>query len=484
MNTDINETARLLPENSCNQQLYGSSKQTGPCGVDNLRNTDGDQDAKIVNSNYQVEDETSQNSAVTIFSFWNMLMGTSLLSMPWAFQQAGMAQGIIVQVVMCGLAVYTAYLLLIASEKLTDPVTKKAPEYTEMCRNLVGRWAEWLNILASTVILASALIVYWILMVELLYNAVNSVYYFAGGLNNIHHSNVTNLTGEFDNERCMVQEKTFSWWNKNLTVPLLFIPIFLPILLLKKMSFFAKLGALGALSVFALMSIVFVKYVQWGWNADFANTKNKHYIPQILGSFPSLSGLLGMAYFIHNSVTTIFKHNRNQGNNVRDLKIAYMLVLITYMFIGLGVYLTFPLQKSCIKQNFLENLPWNDYLSLAVQVLLFLRMVTVYPIVAYILRVQIFAALVGNEYPGKFYVFVFNIIIMAACVLCAIFYPNIGDIIRYAGAFCAMALMFILPCAIHVILLRRDQSLSKVSCFIHFLIAVVGVINFVAQFTL
>ena len=37
------------------------------------------------------------------------MMGTSLLSMPWAIQQAGFVMGIVLLVVMAGLTLYTCY---------------------------------------------------------------------------------------------------------------------------------------------------------------------------------------------------------------------------------------------------------------------------------------------------------------------------------------------------------------------------------------
>ena len=45
-------------------------------------------------------------------AIWNTMMGTSLLTMPWAFGQAGFAGGIIMMVIMAFLAVYTSYRLL------------------------------------------------------------------------------------------------------------------------------------------------------------------------------------------------------------------------------------------------------------------------------------------------------------------------------------------------------------------------------------
>lgn len=46
------------------------------------------------------------------FAVWNTMMGTSLLSMPWAVEQAGLVGGLCLILVMAALCFYTAYCIL------------------------------------------------------------------------------------------------------------------------------------------------------------------------------------------------------------------------------------------------------------------------------------------------------------------------------------------------------------------------------------
>jgi sodium-coupled neutral amino acid transporter 9 len=55
------------------------------------------------------DSDGKQGSIVTIFSIWNTMMGTSLLAMPWALQQAGLGLGIFLMLFMAAIALYTAY---------------------------------------------------------------------------------------------------------------------------------------------------------------------------------------------------------------------------------------------------------------------------------------------------------------------------------------------------------------------------------------
>lgn len=53
-----------------------------------------------------------QNSLITIFAIWNMLMGTSLLCLPWALHKAGLVCGIVLLLLMVALCCYTANLII------------------------------------------------------------------------------------------------------------------------------------------------------------------------------------------------------------------------------------------------------------------------------------------------------------------------------------------------------------------------------------
>ena len=48
------------------------------------------------------------------------MMGTSLLSMPWAIQQAGFVMGIVLLVTMAGLTLYTCYRVVKSVESVGE----------------------------------------------------------------------------------------------------------------------------------------------------------------------------------------------------------------------------------------------------------------------------------------------------------------------------------------------------------------------------
>lgn len=52
------------------------------------------------------------SSFVTVLSIWNTMMGTSLLSVPWAVGKSGLAGSLIIGFVMAAIACYTALIIV------------------------------------------------------------------------------------------------------------------------------------------------------------------------------------------------------------------------------------------------------------------------------------------------------------------------------------------------------------------------------------
>lgn len=71
----------------------------------------GDKQASIITMSSPILFSTSPqlNEGICRFSIWNTMLGTALLSMPWALQQAGFVLGLLILIVMAAIAFYTAY---------------------------------------------------------------------------------------------------------------------------------------------------------------------------------------------------------------------------------------------------------------------------------------------------------------------------------------------------------------------------------------
>uniref|UniRef100_A0A3P9K530 Neutral amino acid transporter 9 n=1 Tax=Oryzias latipes TaxID=8090 RepID=A0A3P9K530_ORYLA len=448
-------------------------------------------------------DQTSKNSSlISIFAIWNTMMGTSILSIPWGIKQAGFTLGVVILVLTGLLTLYCCYIVL-KSPRTIKSVDTTDWEFPDVCRHYFGKFGQWSSLLFSLVSLLGAMVVYWVLMSNFLFNTGQFIY------NQAHNINVSDSQfGNNGSDQVICPYPVIhpegddcgsggggdagndisfgSYWSKTNTVPLYLIVLLLPLLSFRSASFFARFTFLGTISVVYLIVLVTIKAVRLGFHLEFHWFDPTHfYVPEFRALFPQLTGVLTLAFFIHNCIITLMKNNKHQENNVRDLSVAYLLVGLTYLYVGVLIFGSFPsppLVKDCIQPNFLDNFPSNDVLVFVARMCLLFQMVTVYPMLGYLVRVQVMGQFFGNHYPSFFHVLVLNLFIVGLGVLMAKFYPNIGSIIRFSGAICGLALVFVFPALVHMIPLKREGRLTWLSAVLHSFLIVIGVANVVAQF--
>lgn len=438
-------------------------------------------------------DNEKQGSLVTIFAVWNTIMGSSLLTMPWGMQNSGLLMGVITIVLMGGLCLYTTHKIL--QVQVRHGETNSDGEVAELATLLLGRWAGYIAKMFSLLVLLGAVIVYWVLMSNFLYHSVDYLYETVTHTTSSQDNSSLPLPsvlcpqGEDDGDKInatLLLEMPESLYNKvwdiTTTVPVFLILIIGPLINFRSVTFFTKFNSLGTLSVIYILLFVVIKSASFGINVNFTNVTNIHFTPLFQITFPALSGMAALSFFIHNIIITIMRNNRHQENNTRDLSIAYLLVTLTYAFIGLLFYISFPLQKICISDNLLNNFQNWDPMTVIARVFLFFQLITVYPLIAFMLRSQFFMAVARDVYPGLPHVLGFNTVIVTVCVLFAVFLPSIGTIIRYTGALCGLLYIFTLPILLHLASQRACGKTSLVSTILHLSIPVIGAINLLAQF--
>jgi len=257
-----------------------------------------------------------------------------------------------------------------------------------------------------------------------------------------------------------------------------------PLASVKSATFFTKFNSLGTISILYIFSSVMYRCYEWGFNAKFHENSSELFVPLYKSSFPSLTGILALGLFIHNAIITIMGNNRNQEKNSRDMSIAYILVTGTYIILGASFYLAFPLAKSCIEDNLLNNFRKNDILTVIGRIFLFFQMTTVFPLIMYILRVSFFFPLFRSIWPGLPHILLLNGVCVTVCVLFSVFMPKIGTIIRFSGAACGLVLIFALPPLIYMKSQKQTGHLTRTSIIGHGILILLGVLNFLGQFIL
>ncbi|XP_011693231.1 PREDICTED: sodium-coupled neutral amino acid transporter 9-like isoform X2 [Wasmannia auropunctata] len=426
-----------------------------------------------------------QSSLVTIFSIWNTILGSSLLTMPWGIAMAGFFPGIILNLLMSGLCLYTAYRLVVAHAYHGGGANV---EVLDLCRVYLGKWAEHTARIFSIAVLLGATIAYWILMANFLYNSVNFIYDNIAGLSthpaseNISNKEVLCPKEIQDNNTIVTYEKTFEAlgpaWDLRNTVPVFLALLIFPLLNFNSTTFFTKFNSFGTASVMYLIVFVVIKSASWGVNMDQVEWATSWVIRP---TFPALTGILAMSFFIHNIVINIMQNNRNQEKNGRDLTIAYFLVTVTYIIVGATFFMCFPLPKSCIEDNLLNNFQKWDGLTITARIVLLFQLVTVYPLLAYVLRIQLLSWICKGRSNRALVLFI-NLVLVSICIIFATFVPYIGTIVRYTGALSGLIYVFTFPNLLHLAILKKEGKLTVYSILFHIAIPVIGLLNLIAQF--
>jgi sodium-coupled neutral amino acid transporter 9 len=428
----------------------------------------------------------TNSSLVTIFAIWNTTVGTSLLSMSWGIEKTGLFPAVLINILIAAICLYTTYTLLKVNEK--HGVIGQAGEVCDLCKALIGQWAEILAKIFSLVVLIGANIVYWILMSNFFYNSVQFFYEIVLNMGDAPVSNATVVCPKNETVNLTRADTTSGYtfnkiWDLYSTVPVILGLIMFPMLNWRSITFFTKFNSMGTVSVLYLIIFVAAKASTWGinmpdWNVEF----------YMKPTFCALSGMLSLSYFIHNIIISVMRNNRHQEHNGRDLSIAFGLVTFTYLFIGVVFYICFPLPKFCIEDNLLNNFNKFDVLTIIARILLLFQLFTVFPLISYMLRNDIFNninMIFKNYRFGEFTyprVIILNLGILLVCILFACFLPRIGTLIRYTGALSGLVYIFMLPSLLKIASLRKEDKLTTAQLIFHVSVIVLGSFNLLLQF--
>ncbi|OQR69568.1 putative amino acid permease F13H10.3-like, partial [Tropilaelaps mercedesae] len=439
------------------------------------------------------------------FAIWNTMMGTSLLSIAWIIQKAGLVAAIFCMVGMGLLCLYSAYRvtdsLRFVKSRINEkrkmrgaggglpPKRERLIEFSDVCAEVLGPLGRLSAVIFSVIALIGTLTVFWQLMSRFAENLALFCYAMlhrrlnvvistglmcASGNRNIYHEVGFNAT--VDN----------TWIHNALashyTWPCVLLIIIFPLINIRSPIFFQRFASLGTLSIMYLICYSLFNASQWGINMDLTNRTSTHYDKPFKTSFPTMTGVLCLSFFIHNCILTLLRFQKNPKNNARDICISFLLVGITYCLLGFPLYLTFPLPKRCLADNFVQNFSPNDLMATVTRAFLLLQYTALFPQIAFITRVQLFRIISPGNDHSCVRIFIFNTVIAVICLLTAVFFPNVGLILRYCGALSGLAYVFALPSLVYIFGMRRLGQLTTNSVIVHLSIIAIGIANFVAQF--
>ena len=120
-----------------------------------------------------VEEEAKTGSCVIIFAFWNTMVGSAMVSLPWSFQRSGILLSLIVSFTSFVISFYTCSLTFKTIKKDSDYIfTLK--KYYGKCFSCfdhfcIGNMGYFVGIIGPTILYLGAITVYFCVIVQSLY---------------------------------------------------------------------------------------------------------------------------------------------------------------------------------------------------------------------------------------------------------------------------------------------------------------------------
>lgn len=245
--------------------------------------------------------------------------------------------------------------------------------------------------------------------------------------------------------------------------------IMYPVLIMKEVTVIVKINSYGIYFVsFLLLFTIGVGFYSLGTSSfDFQYIKNtatettRHLY--LFGESPGvLAGVLSLGYFSHSFVLPVLKNNMHQENNKRDLFIGYILVMLTYLIVGIMGYIGFSGEyfkdSGEFKQNWFQFFPSDNPYITALRFVNVIQLLTILPVLFYIIRIQFFGTFFKKAYPGKMHVMIYSASLLLICLIVLFgFYDKVNNLMGFIGSSTSLALIYAIPLAVNVIYYRRKH---------------------------
>ena len=270
------------------------------------------------------------NSIQTIFSIWNTMIGSTLVSIPYNVYCAGIIPTIVIGLLLGFICYFTCYIIV----KLGG----KEEEYANIVYNYFdygfgkkyAKIGKMLQITFNLMINIGATMIYFIIINQ---NLFPCICFFLKKIFSIE----------------IEEDLTPSFSRFSLLYLALIVTIFVfPLTILKDMSRLVKFNSYGFFFVSILL--IYVIYIgidsliKYNFRFEYKENKEGNYYRYLLlfGQNPGIIfGTLSLGLFSHSVILPLLKNNKIQENNQRDLFIGYVLVTYTYIIIGIMGYIGF-----------------------------------------------------------------------------------------------------------------------------------------------
>jgi len=385
------------------------------------------------------------------------MMGSTLLVMPHVFHSSGWLLTLAISALVCALSTHTADLIL---HHATGLMADDSAELGDLAQLNLGRTSKWITFYTGVVVLLGAACAMHGYTREVFshliaYPPVRGGLCFAA----VH----TDPDAQSPCEAALGSETI-----ANVIYSCASLPITVPLANLPTIRLLARIGAVGVLCFLIILLFAFtsagVSAAQHGIQATTNSTD--YWRPE---DASIAFGIFSLSFFIHNAIMTIMRGAASPQHNRRDVSVAFLLVWLCYVAMGVCSNLFPPSGDldalgSELAANGLISLPQPAVMApvlVIARVAVLIQSVSVYPVLLFIVRSQVFSALVYKKpYPGWLPVLLFSLFEAAITTSVTIAQVPISVILKYVGSLGGLVCVYAVPALVHAAVHCRNGTFS------------------------
>jgi len=321
------------------------------------------------------------------------------------------------------------------------------PDLPEIIERILGKTWKILFVISSCFFQFLVGIIYLILMNNILYLIIITIFSELGYENYAKKS-----------------EFRFDIYSFQINSLLFMIPCFLSCFI-TNITFITNLSKMG---IYVLISyIIFLFYIFYDNFTSGILEKNLQNITYFTTNITDVSGAFCMAFFIHNFICPLMKNIQKKNESQKAIAQSYIMSCIIYFSIGIIGYFGILGRETADKnpQTILDFFGKKSLFPFVIEVFYFLKLVTVYPLFCFVSKSQFLSVFSKNiekdvkENEHFWIKLLYNTTYIGISMICVIYNVNITLIMGFTGAVIGFILAYVFPIAIHLKCLQLKKKM-------------------------